>query len=310
LTATTTAARETVPSAAAIEAGDFFLRSGPFTTRVHTSIPHLPDGTAQLYEPRHISAHRDFADFHVTVAPPRGVRRWYRPQVLFHLDGIVPFKPLPLLHAVPIFEWGLNWCIVNRANSYLIIHAAAIEKNGFVAIMPGVPGAGKSTLTAGLVNRGWRLLSDEMALISLTDGRVMPLVRPISLKNESIALIRDFVPGAQFSAACHDTIKGTVAHLKPPQESLNRVDEPARPAWIIFPHYVNGLPATLATYSKAASLIEIARNAFNYSVHGARGFAVLADIVESSRCYRFSYGDLDEAVEVFAALEPPTRAGA
>jgi HprK-related kinase A len=106
-----------------------------------------------------------------------------RPQVLFRLDGVVPFRSLPLRHAVPIFEWGLNWCIVSRANNYLIIHAAAIEKGGHVAIMPGVPGSGKSTLTAGLVNRGWRLLSDEMALISLTDGSVTPLVRPISLEN-------------------------------------------------------------------------------------------------------------------------------
>ncbi len=299
-----------VPPVAAIAPGDFFLRSGPFTTRVHTRIPHLLDAIALLYEPSHIAAQRDFADFHVTVAPPRGLRRWYRPQVLFHLDGVVPFRPLPLPHAVPIFEWGLNWCIVNRANSYLIIHAAAVEKGGRVAIMPGVPGAGKSTLTAGLVNRGWRLLSDEMALISLTDGRVTPLVRPISLKNESIALIRNFVPGARLSAECRDTMKGTVAHLKPPPDSLARIDEPARPAWIIFPRYVNGLPATLASHSKAASLIEIARNAFNYSVHGARGFAVLADIVEACRCYRFSYGDLDEAVEVFAALEPAAGAGA
>ena len=66
--------------------------------------------------------------------------------------------------------------------------------------MIGLPGSGKSTLAAGLVYRGgWRLLSDELALLSLGDGAVSALPKPISLKNESIAIMKRFAPGASFS---------------------------------------------------------------------------------------------------------------
>src|SRR3546814_5884714 len=49
--------------------------------------------------------------------------------------------------------------------------------------LPGAPGSGKSTLTACLVHNGWRLLSDEIALVSLQDGGLTALARSISLKN-------------------------------------------------------------------------------------------------------------------------------
>ena len=80
--------------------------------------------------------------------------------------------------------------------------------------MPGAPGAGKSTLTAGLIYRGWRLLSDELALIRRSDGQIVPLARPVNLKNESIALMQRFAPSAVFSAPAHDTAKGTVALMR------------------------------------------------------------------------------------------------
>src|SRR3546814_15972535 len=82
-----------------------------------------------------------------------------------------------------MLEWGLNWCIGAHGHQFLIIHAAVIERNGLAAILPGAPGSGKSTLTACLVHNGWRLLSDEMALVSLQDGGLTALARPISLKN-------------------------------------------------------------------------------------------------------------------------------
>ena len=36
-----------------------------------------------------------FLDYRVEVAPPGVIRRWFRPQVNFSFDGLMPFKPLP-----------------------------------------------------------------------------------------------------------------------------------------------------------------------------------------------------------------------
>jgi HprK-related kinase A len=283
------------------------LRNGPFAIELSTSVPELVPELHALYAGYPAPGADDFVDFHIAITRPRGLRRWIHPQVRFEFDGTQPFKPLPRDQALPIFEWGLNWTIATQANEYLIIHAAAIERDGRMVIMPGRPGSGKSTLCAGLVNRGWRLLSDEMTLLRLDDRMAVPLARPISLKNESIAVMRRFVPGAVFSREATDTAKGTVALMAAPPESVARIDEPAKPAFVIFPRFVAGAPARIERVSKAKTLLDLGENAFNYSVHGARGFDCLADLLDECDCFEFSYGDLDEAVRVFAALDAPLR---
>jgi HprK-related kinase A len=281
-----------------------FLHTGPFLSRVRSGIPAVVDGIALLYADYRVSQHADFADFHIALTRPHGLRRWLRPQMHFEFDGVFPFKPLPLAQALPMLEWGLNWCIGNHAHQFLILHAAAIEKNGRAAILPGPAGAGKSTLTAYLVHNGWRLLSDELALLSLADGCVTALARPISLKNQSIDIIERAVPRAIISRRCEDTAKGTVALLKAPSDSVAQIAETARPAWVIFPRYQQGVAASFTPRSKADTLIEVGQNAFNYSIHGKLGFEMLSRLMDDCACYDLSYSDLDQAREIFEALEP------
>jgi HprK-related kinase A len=279
-----------------------FLRLGPFTAALATPFGHVVEQLRRLYPASFFKPRADFADFHVALLPGKGLRRHVRPQARFLIDGQEHFKPLPLDQALPLVEWGLNYAIAGLAHQYLIVHAAAVEKNGKVAIFPGAPGAGKSTLCAGLIHRGWRLLSDELALIRRQDGKVTPLARPVNLKNQSIDLMRSFAPGAVFSAAAHDTAKGSVALMRAPEESLDRVDEAAPPGWIVFPQWRKGDPARLTPFSRPAGLVELAHNAMNYSLHGARGFELLAGIFAGSGCYRFTYGDLNEAASAMNAL--------
>jgi len=58
------------------------------------------------------------------------------------------------------------------------------------------------------VHRGWRLLSDELALVCPTAGRIQPLPRPIALKGASIQVIRDFAPHALIGPEHVNTRKG------------------------------------------------------------------------------------------------------
>jgi hypothetical protein len=224
--------------------------------------------------------------------------------VLFQSDGYSPFKPLPFDQAFPMFEWGLNWCVSSNADRYLMIHAAVVEKGGFAAILPAPPGSGKSTLCAALVNRGWRLLSDELALIRLGDGELIPLPRPVSLKNASIDIIRQYEPGVTISREVRDTMKGTVAHMKAPTDSVIRSNETVRAAWVIFPKYREGAATSLEVLPQSRTFMRVADNSFNYSLLGIKGFETLAGLIDKSLCYDFTYSKLDEAIETFAALTP------
>jgi HprK-related kinase A len=281
------------------------VRTGAFVSRIRSPIGQVADGIALLYGDYPLEEEGGFADFHVNLQPAGGLRRWYKPQVRFDLDGLEPFEPLPLAHAFPMLEWGLNWCISTRAHAWLMVHAAVIEKGGYAAVLPAPPGSGKSTLCAALVSRGWRLLSDELALFRPEDGRLVPVPRPVSLKNRSIEVIRGFAPDAVFSQPVSNTTKGTVAHLKAPPQSVVRAGELARPAWIVFPKYEAGAATSLAPIPRARAFFRVAENAFNYSHMGAQGFRTLAGAIDSCASYDFRYSELDEAITMFDALEPP-----
>ncbi len=288
--------------------GELILDIRPFAARVHSPIDSVAGGLARLYGDFRVLPPGSFADFHVALAPSRGLRRWVRPQVMFSFDGFVPFKPLPRDQAFPMFEWGLNWCIANHAHGFLVIHAAVVERGGRAMVLPAPPGSGKSTLCAGLVSRGWRLLSDELCLLDPRSGLVHALARPVNLKNQSIGVIRGFAPAAVMTEPVRDTVKGTVAHLKPPPGSVARTGEPAVPAWIVFPRYVAGGAGVLEPVGKAPTLVKLAEQAFNYDVLGVRGFRAAADLVERCACYEYAYGNLDDAVAAFAVLAGEDRA--
>lgn len=278
-----------------------YFRTGAFTACLRTRLEQVADTFELLYADYPL-VEGPYADFHVEVAPPRNLRRWIRPQVQFLADGSSPFMGLPRQQAFPVFEWGLNWCVSNHAHYYLIIHAAVIEKNGRAAILPAPPGSGKSTLCAALVNRGWRLLSDELTLIRRSDSLLVPLPRPVSLKNGSIPLMKAYAPHAVFSPSVSDTVKGTVAHMKAPSDSIARADETAWPGWIIFPRYEGGAPLTLTPVPRTRAFMRVAENAFNYAQLGVEGFHALAGVIRQSDCYDLHYSSLDDAVAAFDRL--------
>jgi HprK-related kinase A len=285
-----------------IKSPGIHLAIGPFVVHLQSAIPGVAEGIARFYADSAIEETPDCADFHVALVKPKGLRRWFRPQVQFALDGFIPFKPLPLDQAFPMFEWCLNWCISNHMHQYLIIHAAVVEKDGYAVILPGAPGSGKSTLSAGLALSGWRLLSDELALVSVDGCTVTPLPRPVSLKNESIEVIRDFSPAAAIGRTVSDTVKGSVAHMKVPAESIRRSKELAQPAWVVMPRYEVGSDTVLVMNTRGSTLMALADLSFNYSLLGRQGFEALATVVDASQCFTLTYSRLDEAIQTIEGL--------
>jgi HprK-related kinase A len=279
------------------------LRTGPFAYRIHSSCPAVAAGLATLYAEFEVESGQGIADFHVHVQPVGGLRRWLGPQVEFRLDQHSPFLPLPADHAFALLEWGMNWCLASQANHYLLFHAAVLEKNGQCLVMPGDPGAGKSTLTAALMLSGWRLLSDEMAMIDRDDGSITPLARPVSLKNQSIDVIRGFSPQAVLGQAALDTHKGTVSHLRPSAASVRGRLRPARPTQLIFPRWRAGAATQLTPVPKARAFERLAGHAFNYSLLGRLGFELTAALVDASQCWDFSYSDLADGLAALDGLK-------
>lgn len=276
----------------------------PFTVRVRSSIAVVAEGLARLYGEYPLvtsEAAAGFRDFHVAVQPRR---RWFRPLCAFELDASQPFTPLALGEAFALLEWGLNWCVTSHFHQWISVHAAVLEKGGRALILPAPAGSGKSTLCAALMFHGWRLLSDELTLLEPATGLVVPSPRPISLKNASIDVICARYPQGILGPVAYDTQKGTVAHLRVLPDSLARAGERALPAWVVFPQYERDAALQVQARSKAATVVELARNSFNQHVHGRAGFEALVRLVDACDSFDLRYSQLDEALAWFDALEP------
>ncbi len=281
------------------------VRTGRVAARVRSPLDAVARGIGLHYAQHPLLADDDFAHFHVSVDRPAGLRRWFKRQVVFGQDGQMPFTPLAGDQGFPLLEWGLNWCMTTLCNQFLTVHSAVLEKGGRAVILPAPSGSGKSTLCAGLAFRGWRLLSDELALLDPGSGLLWPNPRPISLKNQSIAVIRDFAPEAAFGEVVRDTLKGAVGHVRPPADAVAQLAVPASPAWVIFPRFQAGAPAQLTALPRAQAFMKLMGQTFNYGVHGREGFAAMAALIGDCDCFDFSYGQLDEAVALFDRLAGP-----
>lgn len=278
------------------------LQTGAFVFQIQSHQPRVAQGLAALYADFPLIEAGGIIDFHIKVDTVPGLRHWIAPQINFWLDSYSPFKPLPADHSFALLEWGMNWCVAGQAHHYLMLHAAVLERNGACVIMPGEPGAGKSTLTAALMLSGWRLLSDELALIDRDDGLLVGLARPVSLKNASIEVIRGFDATARLGESAYDTHKGTVNHLRPSALSVAQVGRKGRPAHVVFPRWQAEAPTSLTARSKADAFEHLANHAFNFSLLGRLGFQLNAALIESCDCWDFSYSRLDEALAVFEGL--------
>ena len=278
------------------------LRIGPFSVSVISDQARFWSAFHFLYGDFPLLPDIDPVDFRIRLTYPMGLRRWIRPEVLFHFDTARPFEPFPAALAMPFFEWGLNWCIYEHAHEFLILHASVVERGGKALVMPGPPGAGKSTLCAALVHSGWRLLSDEFALVGKDDGCISPLPRPIGLKEESIPAIRIFAPSVALGPIFRGTQKGDVAHMRPPFDAVMRANETALPAWLVFPQYEPMGDNRLQRITKAAAFISVFENSFNYRVLGEIGFDSLTAFTERCSCYSLTFGDLSLAIGALEKL--------
>ena len=171
-----------------LASGELAVHVGPYIYNIQSNLPVIASGIETLYSDFSLANSGEFVDYDVGIRASSLLQRM-QGKVEFLFDKRRPFKVITRGQAYAFLEWGLNWCVSLHANEYLKLHAAAVCKDNSAIIMPGIPGAGKSTLCAALGLSGWRILSDEHAMIQPLSTEIAPLCRPVSLKNESIEVI-------------------------------------------------------------------------------------------------------------------------
>lgn len=278
------------------------LDFGAARARVRSDLAALADMIRTVYGGYVAEEPAGMFDLTAELRRVRGWRRMLRPQVEMIGDGVRELEPFPLDVPLPLLEWGTNYALATRLFCYLLLHAGVVERGGRAIVMPAMPGSGKSTLTAALTLRGFRLLSDEFGVVRLDDARLLPMLRPLALKNASIEVIERFAPDAVIGPRFPNTHKGTVAHLAPLASHFDARNVPARAALVVFPRYDATAAVELLPVPRARAFARLAVNSFNYQTLGPEGFDALATIVQQSACWQLRYGDLEGAVAALGDL--------
>jgi HprK-related kinase A len=274
------------------------LQIGPVAFRIGSAWRAPLDALARLYDGYPAPA---ICDFSVRLEPEKPWRRWLRPSVAIQGDYMLPdAAPMSLAHGLLAAEMGMNLQMALGQKSFLLLHAATVEKDGRALILTGESGAGKSTLAAMLGERGWRLMGDEFALLGLDDGQLRPFPRAVSLKNGAIRVMQDEVGADRFGPRLEGTPKGEIRHLRPNRRALEAMDVPAAPALILFPRF--GEAAAVRPVGQAEIFMRLTQSSTNYVSLGAAGFEALSRLVASCPGAALDYPDAATAIELVDTL--------
>ena len=174
-----------------------------------------------------------------------------------------------------LFTLGSAWGALGIQRGLAFWHGSAVTRGGRTIFICGPQGAGKSTLAAALVGRGWALLADDLARIEpREDGALLhPSSQRSKLWSDAVAYLdlservlhRDYFRADKFhcgmQAAAHDKTTLTAIILlgegdAPRIERLSGADAmtEAFTASLYRPQYVEALAAWLAQTVLAARI--------------------------------------------------------
>ena len=272
------------------------VRVGPVGFRIGSAWREPVEGLRRLYAGY---PGADIPDFTVRLEPERPWRRWLRPAVSVGGDFRLPeAAPLPLAQGLLAAEMGMNLQVALGWRRHLLLHCAAVERDGRVLLMTGASGSGKSTLATLLALAGWRFLGDEFAFVALDDGRIHPFPRPASLKNEAVAAVR--AAGGLVGPLLEATPKGRIGYWRPPEDAIARMAEPATPALLLLPRF--GATEAVTEVAPGEAFMRLTQASTNYVTLGETGFAALTRLVTRVPALAIDYPDSATALTMVGRL--------
>jgi len=174
--------------------------------------------------------------------------------------------------AIATVVWRLN-TIAAASTRHLAVHAGVVGRGGAV-LLPGRSGAGKTTLTAACITAGMHYLSDELALVDLGCGKVLPYPKPLGLADERL------VPA---STVCADALGPALL-----------------PAAIVFPRFVDGESTRLTRLDPRWTLSALAGHSPNLAGLGAGALPILAALADTVPAWQTTYGSTAAGVAAVA----------
>ena len=167
----------------------------------------------------------------------------------------------------------------------LWMHAGAVARLDGALLIAGSSGQGKSTLTTMLCDRGWQLMSDDVAPVRMIDDMVLPFYQSPT---------RRLDPGRDVAPEDLGSIEREGVEMV--SGSLRR--EPATLQGLLFPRFERNIGAEMIELPAGTGALELLRHARNIVDHRESAVERAAAIARSVPMFQLCYGNPAEAVDM------------
>jgi len=248
---------------------------------------------------------RLFSGFAAVDAAPDDVRWLVRPGAVedrdrfeFSIDGEPRTTAQHAEGLVGAMVQTLNTEVV-RSWAGPVCHAGGVAHDGCGILLPADPESGKTTLTTGLVRAGFSYLTDEGVAFHPGTTRIEPYPKPLSLDPGSWFLFPELEPQADFAT---DEYKRDQWQVAPTDIRADAVGRPCEARYVVFPRYLDGATTELGPIGRAAALLELAKNTFEFNTRSRAALEELEPVIRRCDCFRLTVGRLDDAVACIQEL--------
>ena len=180
-----------------------------------------------------------------------------------------------LLHYIR--KWATS-AFVSGSPHLLWLHAGAAALDGAVVLLPGDPGAGKSTLTVRLVERSWRFFADDAVPLDLNRRTALPLPFNPSVRTEPSS-------GGDWPAF----LEQPKVTLAVPPDQVATASQPV--GAIVFPEFSPGDTQVLSPLSAASAARSLIAHCLRFDEDKARTIRGLFRLAEALPAFHLRYGD-------------------
>lgn len=216
---------------------------------------------------------------------------WDAPERLWRIfsEGVM-VQGIPTDEALLLqLEWRVIDAGLARVVGCGVFHAGALARDGAVVLLQGDSGAGKTTLTQGLIARGWLPLSDDAAIVDAQTLEVRAFPRCFHVE-------RDQRPaGARPELEWMASVAG---HARP----MRWAAEGQQVAGIVLVARDPDQPSSLAPLLRAEAAGALLRGAIRNPLNGSQLAELSARVAASARfCGRLNNGALPQALDLIEA---------
>ncbi len=195
---------------------------------------------------------------------------------------------------------GSCYRLAERSHGGLMFHAGGVAWQGRGVLLPGIAGAGKSTLTAWLLSRGFDYLTDELVFMAEGTTTMQGFTRPLNLKPPYRAALAGQV---DFEAVESQILCAGLTDLVPPAlfNPASRLSEPPL-RLIIFPLYQPRAEFRLTPLTKAQAGLTLMQSLINARNLPEHGFTEIVRLAKVAPAYQLSYGHFSQIAGQIEAL--------